>query len=63
MFYFGAACHIIQDLTVPQHAKGKLFDNHRQFELYVKENYTKINRFKCKEETYNIEFSFRLCKL
>ena len=50
MFYFGAACHIIQDLTVPQHAKGKLFDNHRQFELYVKENYTKINRFKCKEE-------------
>ena len=50
MFYFGAACHIIQDLTVPQHAKGKLFDNHRQFELYVKENYTKINRFKCREE-------------
>lgn len=50
MFYFGATCHIIQDLTVPQHAKGKLFDNHRQFELYVKENYAKINRFKCREE-------------
>jgi len=50
MFYFGAMCHIIQDLTIPQHAKGKLFDNHRQFELYVKENYTKINRFKCREE-------------
>ena len=50
MFYFGAMCHIIQDLTIPQHAKGKLFDNHRQFELYVKENYTKIKRFKCREK-------------
>lgn len=50
MFYFGAMCHIIQDLTIPQHAKGKLFDNHRQFELYVRENYRKINKFKCMEE-------------
>ena len=41
MFYFGAACHIIQDLTIPQHAKGKLLDNHRQFEVYVKSNYKK----------------------
>lgn len=49
MFYFGAMCHIIQDLTIPQHAKGKLFDSHRQFELYIKENYKKINRFKCRE--------------
>lgn len=46
MFYFGAACHIIQDLTIPQHAKGKLLDNHRQFEVYVKSNYKKIKRFK-----------------
>ena len=50
MFYFGAMCHIIQDLTIPQHAKGKLFDNHRQFESYVKDNYKKINRFKSREE-------------
>ena len=50
MFYFGAMCHIIQDLTIPQHAKGKLFDNHRQFELYVRENYRKINKFKCREK-------------
>ena len=49
MFYFGASCHIIQDLTIPQHAKGKLFDNHRQFELYVKSNYDKIKRFKSSE--------------
>ncbi|MGL5330813.1 MAG: zinc dependent phospholipase C family protein [Peptostreptococcaceae bacterium] len=49
MFYFGACCHIVQDLTIPQHAKGKLLDNHRQFEVYVKDNYRKINRFKSKE--------------
>lgn len=46
MFYFGAACHIMQDLTIPQHAKGRLLDNHRQFELYIKANYKKIKRFK-----------------
>ncbi|RDY22626.1 phospholipase, partial [Romboutsia maritimum] len=45
MFYFGAACHIIQDLTIPQHAKGKLLDNHRQFEMYVKSNYRIQKRF------------------
>lgn len=49
MFYFGAASHIIQDLTIPQHAKGKLLDNHRQFEVYVKNNYRKIKRFRSHE--------------
>lgn len=46
MFYLGAACHIVQDLTIPQHAKGKLLDNHRQFEVYVKSNYKRIKSFK-----------------
>ncbi|MGL5695250.1 MAG: zinc dependent phospholipase C family protein [Peptostreptococcaceae bacterium] len=50
MFYFGACCHLIQDLTIPQHAKGKLLDNHRQFEVYVKSNYRRISRFKSKEQ-------------
>lgn len=50
MFYFGAACHIIQDLTIPQHAKGKLLDNHRQFEVYVKSNYKRIQRFKASDK-------------
>lgn len=44
LFYFGVACHIIQDLTVPQHAKGKLLDNHRQFEVYVKRIYKTMPR-------------------
>lgn len=46
MFYFGASCHLIQDLTVPQHAKGRLFDGHKQFETYVKRNYKDVARFK-----------------
>lgn len=50
MFYFGAACHIVQDLTIPQHAKGKLLDNHRQFEVYVKSNYKKVKRFKTEDK-------------
>lgn len=44
LFYFGVACHIIQDLTVPQHAKGKLLDNHRQFEVYIKNRYKNMPR-------------------
>ena len=50
MVYFGAMCHLIQDLTIPQHAKRKLLDSHKQFETYVKLNYSKIKRFKTKEE-------------
>lgn len=49
MAYFGAMCHIIQDVTIPQHAKRKLLDKHKQFETYVKLNYRKIKRFKTKE--------------
>lgn len=49
MAYFGALCHIIQDVTIPQHAKGKLLDNHKQFETYVKLNYKKVKRFKSKD--------------
>lgn len=39
MFYLGAAAHIIQDMTVPQHANIKLLDDHHQYESFVKKNY------------------------
>lgn len=35
MFYFGAACHLIQDVTVPQHVNNKLLKSHRKFELWI----------------------------
>jgi phospholipase C len=35
LFYFGAACHLLQDTTVPQHVNNKLLKSHRQFELWI----------------------------
>lgn len=35
LFYFGAACHVMQDSTVPQHVHKKLLDNHRGFEVWI----------------------------
>lgn len=35
MFYLGAACHIIQDLTVPQHANVHLLNSHKSYENWV----------------------------
>ena len=35
MFYLGAACHLIQDSTVPQHVNNALLKSHRNFELWI----------------------------
>jgi phospholipase C len=35
LFYFGAACHLVQDMTVPQHVNNKLLKSHREFELWI----------------------------
>jgi phospholipase C len=35
LFYFGASCHLIQDMTVPQHVNNKLLKSHREFELWI----------------------------
>ncbi|GAA0179197.1 zinc dependent phospholipase C family protein [Clostridium sediminicola] len=35
MFYFGAACHLVQDATVPQHVNNHLLNKHRNFELWI----------------------------
>jgi phospholipase C len=50
MFYFGAACHLIQDMTVPQHVNVKLLDNHRQYELWVIRTHAEHDNFKTFEE-------------
>jgi len=39
MFYLGAAAHIVQDMTVPQHANIRLLDDHRQYENFIKRAY------------------------
>ncbi|WP_123053846.1 zinc dependent phospholipase C family protein [Clostridium sp. JN-1] len=35
LFYFGAACHLVQDSTVPQHVNNRLLSSHRSFELWI----------------------------
>ncbi len=46
MFYLGAACHLIQDLTVPQHANVRLLNNHRSYEKWVLSAYRHYDEYK-----------------
>jgi phospholipase C len=52
LFYFGAALHMIQDMTVPQHVNIRLLDDHRQFENYVKRTYDNIKAFRAYHGAY-----------
>jgi phospholipase C len=59
MFYFGAAIHLIQDMTIPQHVNIRLLDDHRQFENYVKRTYESVKAFQAESGAYllsTIEF-------
>jgi phospholipase C len=40
MIYLGAAAHLVQDMCVPHHSRGKLFAGHRQYENWVKQRYS-----------------------
>ena len=46
MFYLGAACHLVQDVTIPQHANVKLLKNHRSFENWIIKMYRRFYKFK-----------------
>lgn len=48
MFYLGAACHLIQDVTIPQHVNIKLLKQHRKYEQWLIEVFEKHNEFKAK---------------
>lgn len=52
LFYLGAALHIIQDMTVPQHANIRLLDDHRQYEDFIKDTYKHIKEFDVKNGAY-----------
>lgn len=55
MFYLGATVHIIQDMTIPQHANIRLLDNHRQYENFVRRNYNNYDDFLAKEGGYYLD--------
>lgn len=52
LFYLGAALHIIQDMTIPQHANIRLLDSHRQYETYIKNTYKYIEDFQAEKGTH-----------
>lgn len=39
MFFLGAAAHLVQDMTVPQHANVKLLKEHYKFEKFIKDTF------------------------
>jgi len=49
MFYLGVACHLIQDVTVPQHANVHLLNNHKSYENWVIRTHRHHDVFKIEE--------------
>lgn len=39
MFFLGAALHLVQDMCVPHHSLGIVFDGHREFETWATKNW------------------------
>lgn len=39
MFYLGAALHLVQDMCVPHHSTGVVFDGHLEFEKWAASNW------------------------
>jgi phospholipase C len=46
MFYLGAACHMVQDVTIPQHANVELLHNHRSFENWIIKMHRSFHKFR-----------------
>ncbi len=55
LFYFGAALHIIQDMTIPQHANIRLLDNHRQYENYILQSYEYMDDWEVENGAYLLD--------
>lgn len=55
LFYFGASIHLIQDMTIPQHANVKLLADHRQYETYIKKTYKYVKDFNLNKKIYLLD--------
>lgn len=54
MFYLGAALHLVQDMCVPHHAKGAVFDGHQEFERWAENN---LNSFTARQSGLYMPFA------
>jgi phospholipase C len=52
MFFLGAALHLVQDVTIPQHVNIRLLEDHRQYENFVKRTYQNIDAFQAYQKAY-----------
>ncbi len=43
MFFLGAALHLVQDMCVPHHSLGIVFDGHKEFETWATQNWDKFS--------------------
>lgn len=55
MFYLGATTHLMQDITIPQHANIRLLDNHRQYENFVRNTYDHVKEFRAETGAYRLK--------
>ncbi|MFZ3129736.1 MAG: zinc dependent phospholipase C family protein [Desulfosporosinus sp.] len=42
MFFLGAALHLVQDMCVPHHSLGIVFDGHKEFETWATQNWAQF---------------------
>lgn len=49
MFFLGAALHLVQDMCVPHHSLGVIFDGHKEFETWATQH---CNRFPAAKGQY-----------
>ncbi|NMA65890.1 MAG: phospholipase [Clostridiaceae bacterium] len=49
IFYLGASVHLIQDMTISQHANLRLLKDHRQYENFVKETHEDMEQYRASE--------------
>lgn len=54
VFYLGAAIHLVQDACVPHHARGKLFDGHKEYEEWAQ---THFAYFKTEDKVMDVHYN------
>lgn len=52
MFFLGAAVHLVQDVTIPQHANIRLLDHHKKYEKFIKRTYLQIPHYRVEQGGY-----------
>ena len=55
MFFLGAAVHLVQDVTIPQHANIRLLNSHRKYENFIRRTYLSTPEFNANKGGYYMD--------